>query len=73
MTQEYEYCFINGTKCANVKDLKDIYLYFNATSDIERNYTQYFMSFSKDNYAKDAVMNEPDGSKHEICKLEIFG
>lgn len=55
--QDYEHCFVNRT-CAEVNNLEDIYLYFNATTDVPYNYTEWFLQYAKSEYASETLFTD---------------
>ena len=70
--QDYEHCFVNRP-CAEVSNLEDIYLYFNATTDVLYNYTEWFLSYAKSDYASDTIFTDLDGTTHKYCKISVYG
>jgi len=70
--QDYEHCFVNRT-CAEVNNLEDIYLYFNATTDIPYNYTEWFLQYAKSEYASDTLFTDLNGTTHKYCKISVYG
>ena len=70
--QDYEHCFVNRT-CAEVNNLEDIYLYFNATTDVPYNYTEWFLQYAKSEYASDTLFTDLNGTTHKYCKISVYG
>ena len=57
----------------HLDNLEDIYLYFNATTDIPYNYTEWFLQYAKSEYASDTLFTDLNGTTHKYCKISVYG